>query len=99
MLTTPLGSEDSAVLHTESEVVCLSVDGDRAWLGLVIKNSTRSDWIGFQAGWVVEDNGSSGDRIRISTTPRDNPNHAQNVCTRQSLVPNLKYLREEVELA
>ena len=85
------GVDHAAVVAGELDVVCLSVSGNRAWIGTVIKNSTNMDWIGFQTGWVVEDNGSSGDRLRIARFPHDPahfPNFAQDICTNQSLVPN-----------
>ncbi len=91
MITAPvLGSENPSIGRIEAEVVCVSVAGNRAWVGGVVKNSTRSDWVGRQTGWAVQDNGpgNEGDLISLMNIPSTNPDLAQSVCDNQTRVPN-----------
>jgi hypothetical protein len=91
VITAPvLGSENPAIGRIEAEVVCMSVSGNRAWVGGVVKSAARSDWVGRQTGWAVEDNGpgNSGDLISLMNIPSTNPDLAQSVCDAQTRVPN-----------
>ncbi len=64
-------SENPAITRwSQGEVVCLFVDGNQAWIGGVIRNSSIPGFIGDELGWMVEDNGQgrSSDPDRMSTT-------------------------------
>ena len=92
VITAPvLGSENPAITRIQAEVVCLSVVGNRAWVGGVVKSSARSDWVGRQTGWAVKDNGpgTDGDLISFANIPSTIPDLAQSVCDDQTRVPDL----------
>lgn len=55
-----------------AEVVCMSVDGNRAWVGGVVKSASNPDWVGLETAWAVEDNGQgspSPDLISLMYVP------------------------------
>ncbi len=47
-----LGSTNSY----SGEVVCLKVDGDRAWIGATVDESTNPDRVGSYSWWQIKDN-------------------------------------------
>jgi hypothetical protein len=50
-----LGSTNSY----SGEIVCLKVDGDRAWIGATVDESTNPDRVGSYSWWQVKDNQDS----------------------------------------
>lgn len=46
------------------EVVCLKVEGDRAWIGATVDESTNPDRVGSYSWWQVKDNQDSADAPR-----------------------------------
>ena len=46
------------------EIVCLKVDGDRAWIGTTVDESTNPGSIGTYSWWQVKDNQDSDDAPR-----------------------------------
>ena len=79
------GSENPAITnYFQAEVVCLTVEGDDAWIGAVIKTSSIPANIGNEVGWRVRDNGqgNSAEPDGISTTqfPTNDPGFAQAFC-------------------
>ena len=70
----------------EADVLCLTVVGNRAWIGGLIRNSSIPGNIGRETAFRVEDNGNgaSGDPDRMTTTtgnPRPaGSGHAQFWC-------------------
>jgi hypothetical protein len=82
-------SEPQVEIH--AEVICLSVAGNRAWVGGVVKSASNSAWLGLETGWAVEDNGSgspSPDFISLMNVPSALSGLAQSVCDNQTRVPN-----------
>ena len=77
IMASVLGSENPAITRSfQAEVVCLSVVGNRAWVGGAIKSSSIPNIIGKEVAWVVEDNGegrSSGDLISVTQFPPQPP--------------------------
>jgi hypothetical protein len=92
-VTTPLfGSENPSITHVEAEVVCLVVDGNRAWVGGVVKNASNPDWIGGETAWAVEDNGEGGEAQDFISFMRLPPQHvpgfAQFNCDNRTWTPD-----------
>jgi hypothetical protein len=84
-----LGSENPAVTSVHARVLCLSVAGNRAWVGGVAMSSSNPAWVGNELGFAVEDGGpgGSGDLISLADIPAP-PGRAQLVCDLQARVPN-----------
>ena len=55
-----LGSTNSY----SGEVICMKVDGDRAWIGATVDESTNPDRLGTYSWWQVKDNHATGDAHR-----------------------------------
>jgi hypothetical protein len=96
-----LGSENPAVTRIEAEVVCVVVDGNRAWAGGVVKSSTRSDWIGGETAWAVEDGGEgpgSADFISLVNIPRQEPGFAEAMCRNRTRTPDIPVENGQVQV-
>lgn len=78
-------------LKIHAEVVCMSVDGNRAWVGGVVKSASNPDWVGLESAWAVEDNGQgnpSPDLISLMNVPTSTPGWAQNNCDNHIYTPD-----------
>jgi hypothetical protein len=106
-ITTPLfDSQNPSVTHLEASVVCMVVDGKRAWVGGVVKNASNPDWIGAETAWAVEDNGQGPDAqdfiSHMRLPPQHVPGFAQYSCDNRVWTPDLPIdagnvvVREEV---
>ena len=75
-------------IRVHAEVTCMSVVGNRAYVGGVVKSASTPEWVGSETGWAVEDNGKSGDMISLMNIPSPTPGFAQSVCDAQSRITN-----------
>lgn len=95
------GSENPAILNLQAEVVCLTVVGNRAWVGGVVNSSSNPDWVGGELGWAVEDDGegpASVDLISLVNVPNRTPGYAQAVCDNKARVPAVAIERGNVSV-
>ena len=93
-ITSPLfGSPNPSVTRLEASVVCMVVDGNRAWVGGVVKNASNPEWIGAETAWAVEDGGEGpGAQDFIShmrLPPQHVPGFAQFSCDNRVWTPDL----------
>jgi hypothetical protein len=86
------GSENPAVTRLHAEVVCMTVVGNRAWVGGVVKSASNPDWVGGETAWAVEDNGdgpATTDRISfMNLPPQQVPGFAQQACQQRFWNPD-----------
>lgn len=75
-------------IRIHAEVTCMSVVGNKAYVGGVVKSASNEAWVGNETGWAVEDNGNSGDMISLMNIPSPTPGLAQSVCDAQNRVTN-----------
>jgi len=89
-----VGGQFNLVIHSDpqmrlhAEVVCMSMAGNRAWVGGVVKSASNPDWVGLETAWAVEDNGQgnpSPDFISLMNVPT--AGLAQPNCDSQARAP------------
>lgn len=77
-----LTNEGSENFSAHGEVLCLRVDGNRAWVGHRITRSSNPDLEGTEGGFFVQDDGEgngSDDQLSLSWVGGE-PGFAQAVC-------------------
>lgn len=96
-----LGSTNPSITRLQAEVTCMSVAGDVAWVGGVVRNASNPDWIGLETGWAVQDNGegSNGfDAISLMNVPGP-AGLAESVCQSRTRVPNFDVQNGNVQVS
>lgn len=77
-----LSNEGAGNVGAHGQVLCLRVDGNRAWIGTRVTSSTFAPYVNTEGGFYVEDNGEgsgSDDRLSLSFVGGA-PGLAQAVC-------------------
>ena len=78
---------NDTMIRIHAEVTCMSVAGNRAWVGGVVKSASNPDWVGLETAWAVEDGGKNGqDMIGLMNVPTAFPGFAQAICDAQTRI-------------
>ena len=77
-------TEPGSSVHASGEITCLVVQGNHAWIGAVVTRADDPAYVGLDAWWQVQDNGSGANAAPDMTTfvGFGDPGRAQDYCNR-----------------
>ena len=91
LLTEPVfGSENPSVTQLQAEVTCMTVQGNVAWIGGVVRGASNPEWVGRETGWAVQDyreGPDSYDRFSLMDVPAEGL--ADRMCNERYRWPNV----------
>jgi len=77
-------TEPGSSVHASGDVTCLVVHGNHAWVGAEVTRADDPSYVGLDAWWQVQDNGSGAGSAPDMTTfvGFGDPGRAQDYCNR-----------------